>query len=67
MAVLAPPFLTDCGVVFPKLQEVAEERDCAGYLGQTFDMRNVGGERDLCVSVPRINNTEWVKRWLRTW
>lgn len=66
MAVLVPPFLTDCGVVFAKLQEVAEERDCTGYLGQALDMRNVGGECDLFVSVPCINNTERVRRWFRT-
>lgn len=59
MAVLAPPFLAGCGVVFAELEEVAEDGYCAGDLRQAFDVRDVGGERDLFISACfyRANDT----------
>lgn len=53
MAVLAPPPLTDCGVVLAEFEEVTEDGDCAGYLGQAFDVRDIGGEGNLCMSTRR--------------
>lgn len=66
MAVSAPPFLTDCGVVFAELEEVAEDGCCAGYLRQAFDVRDVGGNCDLFISA-RANDTVHFVRGLLTW